>query len=241
MGKHKPHPAGRPPKKVKPSEEDEEKGTIFFYMPNEKPHGVFCQWHPSPFSIPIASLQWLVDLAPAPPSSSTSSMSTATISASDILTNHASTSPGNPNPFLSFTCAEQSYMYCKSLFFSDLHICSLILSTPDPKTQKKHGQRVTNFSFAAWTTVKSRVARMGNWYKFTGGNEHAGKGAGNGNRHMRSVLLGTGVRELAEAGRRDRVWGIGYRAFEAEGYRDWWGENLLGVGCCGLGLGWFVG
>jgi len=45
---------------------------------------------------------------------------------------------------------------------------------------------------------------------------------------MRSVLLGTGERELAEAGRRDRVWGIGYRAFEAEGYREWWGENLLG-------------
>lgn len=49
---------------------------------------------------------------------------------------------------------------------------------------------------------------------------------------MRNVLLGTGERELAEAGRRDRVWGIGYRAFEAEGYREWWGENLLGV-CLG--------
>jgi ribA/ribD-fused uncharacterized protein len=119
-------------------------------------------------------------------------------------------------------------MYCKSLFFSDAATCTLILSTSSPKAQKKHGQRVTNFSFSQWSTVKSQVARVGNWYKFTGGNAWRGRGEGNGNRHMRSVLLGTRGRELAEAGRRDRVWGIGYRAFEAEGYRAYWGENLLG-------------
>ncbi|KAI4653273.1 uncharacterized protein J4E79_008787, partial [Alternaria viburni] len=142
MGKRKPHPAGRPPKKATPTEEDTEKGTVFFYMPNEKPYGIFCQWHPSPFTIPIASLQWLVDLAPPPPPSTPSTSTTTTpappISASSILQTHATTTPTNPTPFLPFTCAEQSYMYCKSLFFSDSATCTLILSAPDPKTQKKH-------------------------------------------------------------------------------------------------------
>ncbi|KAI4684138.1 hypothetical protein J4E81_009017, partial [Alternaria sp. BMP 2799] len=114
MGKRKPHPSGRPPKKPAPTEEEKEKGTIYFYMPNEKPYGIFCQWHPSPFNIPIASLQWLVDLAPPPPPSTNT-----TISASSILQTHATTTPSNPTPLLPFTCAEQSYMYCKSLFFSD--------------------------------------------------------------------------------------------------------------------------
>jgi len=45
---------------------------------------------------------------------------------------------------------------------------------------------------------------------------------------MRGVLLGTGDRELAEAARRDRVWGIGYNAEEAEVNRENWGENRLG-------------
>jgi hypothetical protein len=45
---------------------------------------------------------------------------------------------------------------------------------------------------------------------------------------MRDIFLGTEDRELAEAGRRDRVWGIGYQAHEAERYRQSWGENRLG-------------
>jgi hypothetical protein len=70
---------------------------------------------------------------------------------------------------------------------------------------------------------------------------------------MRDILLGTEERELAEAARRDRIRGIGYKADEAETYREFWGENLLGkalmsvrgrekgVGGCGLGVGWCNG
>lgn len=123
-----------------------------------------------------------------------------------------------PAGTLNFTCAEQSYMFCKALFFGDSNSASLILSTPDPARHKKIGRAVKNFSNYEWDKVKSRAARVGNWYKYTD-ERNAG---------MKRVLLATRERELAEASRRDRVWGIGYNEKEAEGRRDMWGENLLG-------------
>jgi ribA/ribD-fused uncharacterized protein len=125
---------------------------------------------------------------------------------------------------ITFICTEQSYMFLKALYFSDTPSCTKILATPDPKSQKQLGQRVQNFSFWHWSRVKSRVVRVGSWYKYTAP----------GNKHMKEILLGTGERELAEAARRDRIWGIGYRAEEAEGYREFWGENLLGRALMGL-------
>lgn len=40
--------------------------------------------------------------------------------------------------------------------------------------------------------------------------------------------MATGERELCEAGRADRMWGIGYNAEEAMQFTRLWGENLLG-------------
>lgn len=110
------------------------------------------------------------------------------------------------------------YMFSKALYFSDARSCTLILRTTDPKTQKKLGQAVKNFNDYKWTRVKARVAWVGNWYKFMDP----------ANKDMRTVLLGTQGKDLAEAARRDRVRGIGYNAEEAERYRGLWGENLLG-------------
>jgi NADAR domain len=56
----------------------------------------------------------------------------------------------------------------------------------------------------------------GNWWKFSQ------------NRAFRECLIETGERELCEASRADRLWGIGYNAKEALQYRRLWGENLLG-------------
>jgi ribA/ribD-fused uncharacterized protein len=77
---------------------------------------------------------------------------------------------------------------------------------------------VHGFDDSLWDTVKSRVARVGNWYKFT----HPD------NTYMKAILLGTGDWELAEAASKDRVWGIGFNENKAEGFRAQWGENLLG-------------
>ncbi|KAF2253829.1 DUF1768-domain-containing protein, partial [Trematosphaeria pertusa] len=171
MPKRKGHPTGRAKKPVVESE------TVFFYAPNEKPYGIFCQWYSSPIVIPTASLEFL------------DTFSTATPTPSTILSTYA--------PSIAFTCAEQFYMFCKAVYFSDASSCTRILNTRDPKEQKALGARVSGFNDYKWTRVKSRVARVGNWYKYVQ------------NRAMKDVLLGTGERELAEASSRDRVWGIG--------------------------------
>ncbi|KAH3984400.1 hypothetical protein HBH51_031610 [Parastagonospora nodorum] len=196
--KRKPHPAGCAPKPTT----DTDSSTIYFYLPNARPYGVFCQWHPSPFNIPTSSLRFLTHSAPRPPPNHPT--------ASQILTTHA--------PSIPFTCAEQSLMFCKALYFSSPDMCARIMASADPAIHKKLGRSVRGFSEWKWDKVKRRVARVGNWYKFTDGR----------NERLRRVLVGTGEREIVEASRRDRVWGCGYSEEEAEVYRELWGENLLG-------------
>jgi ribA/ribD-fused uncharacterized protein len=168
--------------------------TVFFYHPDEKLYGVFCQWKASPITIPTSILQIIADKPSAPA----------------ILADYGTS--------ITFSCAEQSYMFFKALYFSDAESCKAILLTADPAEQKKLGKNMKGFSDEEWDGVKSRVARVGNWFKFT----HPES------KHLREILLGTEDRELAEAGRRDRVWGIGYQAHEAERYRQSWRENRLG-------------
>ena len=38
----------------------------------------------------------------------------------------------------------------------------------------------------------------------------------------------TGSRELVEASKTDRMWGVGFSVKKAGDHRDQWGENLLG-------------
>jgi ribA/ribD-fused uncharacterized protein len=107
-------------------------------------------------------------------------------------------------------------MFAKALYFSDASSCTRILATKHPKEQKSLGRKVENFNDYKWMRVKSRIVKVGSWYKYCQ------------NAAMRGLWLGTGVGELVEAARRDRVWGIGYNAEEAEGFREQWGENRLG-------------
>ncbi len=93
-----------------------------------------------------------------------------------------------------------------------------IMRSQDPAEQKKMGKKLEGFDDALWITVAERVALEGNWWKFTE----------NGNEEMRTILLGTGEREICEVSRVDRRWGIGFRADEALGRREEWGQNLLG-------------
>lgn len=109
-------------------------------------------------------------------------------------------------------------MYCKAIFFSDPASAEKIMASEDPAFQKKMGRLVKGFSAAQWRNVCERVVFEGNWWKFSQ------------NRAYRETLMGTGERELCEASRADRLWGIGYNAKEALQYRRLWGENLLGKG-----------
>jgi ribA/ribD-fused uncharacterized protein len=188
------------PKPTKsPSKPAPTSDTIFFYMPNDASYGVFCQWYPSTLTVPTTQLLFL---APPLPHHITPAPSSATVLA----------------PTMTFNCAEQFYMACKAFHFSDAVSLTRILATDSPKEQKKLSRAITGFDGASWARVRARVARVGNWYKFTDPS----------NQGMQDILMGTGTREVAEAARRDRVWGIGFSEKEAEGNRDSWGENLLG-------------
>jgi ribA/ribD-fused uncharacterized protein len=191
--KKTPKPSKSPSKPIPTSD------TIFFYMPNDTPYGVFCQWYPSTFTVPTAQLLFLA--APSP-HHVTPAPSSATVLA----------------PTMTFNCAEQFYMACKAFYFSDAVSLTRILATDSPKEQKKLSRDITGFDGASWARVRARVARVGNWYKFT---DPANQG-------MKDILMGTGTKEVAEAAGRDRVWGIGFSEKEAERNRDVWGENLLG-------------
>ncbi|KAL8787094.1 MAG: hypothetical protein Q9195_007921 [Heterodermia aff. obscurata] len=100
-----------------------------------------------------------------------------------------------------FQTAEQYMMYRKATLFSDTEIAAKILQTPKPRKQKELG-------------------RGGNYWKFT--NPENKKST------IKEELLETGERELVEASPFDRIWGVGFKAEEAGGRREMWGENLLG-------------
>ena len=115
-----------------------------------------------------------------------------------------------------FRCAEQFMMYCKAGRFRDAETQRRVLGTDDPKEQKRLGRTTRRFDPARWDEIKSRVVVAGNAAKF-------GQNPG-----LKSLLLATGDRVLAEAASQDRVWGIGFTASEAMAHRDRWGENRLG-------------
>lgn len=199
----KPHQRNQAQRKSRgQSAADDPDRPVFFYMPNEPPYGLFCQWYPTTFSVPVSSLTWLrtahpkIKILPA------------------LNPDHEIDTDG----YMSFNCAEQFMMYAKALYFYDLPSSSQIMATPDPKEQKSLGRAIANYDDALWLTVCERVAFEGNWWKFSGEQ----------NKGYRDVLLGTRDRELCEASTKDRRWGIGYREKDALNYRRNWGSNLLG-------------
>ncbi|KAI9740214.1 MAG: hypothetical protein M1834_004792 [Cirrosporium novae-zelandiae] len=125
-------------------------------------------------------------------------------------------SPTTNTTTITFNCAEQFMMYCKALHFSDAASAASILAAPDPQTQKALGRQVANFDDERWKEVREKIVEEASWYKFTV------------DEALRKGLLETGVRELVEASPRDRIWGIGFGARNAEASRARWGLNLLG-------------
>jgi ribA/ribD-fused uncharacterized protein len=216
---------------------------IFFYMPNEVPYGVFCQWQRSWFTVPKSSFAYLnreSDLRRESNSSeeqlSTKLAATNIAESSGAPTTKASpikSSPkGSPKlgpkklkeEMITFNCAEQYMMYVKSPYFADHSSGVKILASRDPKEQKKLGRQVRGYNDFEWSQVRSRVGEEGNYAKFTQ------------DERLKGLLLGTGERLLCEAAKRDAIWGIGMDA--AVGIATWnefgaeaeemWGTNLLG-------------
>lgn len=66
---------------------------------------------------------------------------------------------------------------------------------------------------------RESIVEEGNWHKFTHSENYA---------ELKRQLLATGDKLLVEASPYDRIWGVGFKAADADANRAKWGLNLLG-------------
>lgn len=138
----------------------------------------------------------------------------------------------DPTSGLEFSSAEQWMMWNKAQMAGDEASAKTIMSTTSPRKQKQLGRDVEGFDADAWDKIKVSVVERGNYLKFTQGTNVASmKMEDEGEPvSLKSLLLATEERELTEASRFDRVWGIGFGAQQAlVTLREKWGQDLLGT------------
>lgn len=122
-----------------------------------------------------------------------------------------------------YATAEHYMMYQKAKLFGDDKIAGEVLAGAElhPRKIKNLGRKVKGFDETTWVAERERIVEEGTWLKMTGP-------AHEGQLNLGELLLATGDRELVEASPYDRVWGVGFRAKDAERNRERWGLNLLG-------------
>jgi len=127
-----------------------------------------------------------------------------------------------PAPFVvdgvPYNGCEQYMMHQKALVFQDPVQADMIMEETEPKTIKNLGRCVENFVDDVWTNKCRSVVYNGNYAKFGQNDE------------LRSWLMGTGDRLLAEASPFDKRWGIGMGKDDkrAQHPSQWKGSNWLG-------------
>lgn len=126
-------------------------------------------------------------------------------------------------------------MYQKAILFNDHATAAKILKPGlHPRKIKSLGRQVSNFSEATWNANREAVVQRGNYLKFTNAVTEEGFCLGSSGGiplvggSLKETLLATGERELVEASPFDAVWGVGYKAADADANRKNWGLNLLG-------------
>lgn len=117
-----------------------------------------------------------------------------------------------------FTSAEMYMMAGKARLFGDEDIHRHILKAETPDQVKGLGRKVANFDEATWDKHKYEIVREGSYLKFSQ------------DPRLKSFLLATGGKVIAEASPLDQIWGIGIHRDDPRAIRpeDWPGENLLG-------------
>lgn len=122
-----------------------------------------------------------------------------------------------------YATAEHYMMYQKARLFKDDKVAGEVLAGTElhPRKIKTLGRKVVGFDETTWVAERERIVQEGTWLKMT-------KPAHDGQVNLGELLLATGDRELVEASPYDRVWGVGFRAKDAERNRERWGLNLLG-------------
>ncbi|XP_067679581.1 uncharacterized protein [Haliotis asinina] len=137
---------------------------------------------------------------------------------------------GNKSPFsqhypatftiegVTFNCAEQYMMYQKAVLFKDEEYKKKIMSTSNPKEQKRLGRKVRNFDKKVWGQNCVGIVERANTAKFSQ------------NQDLKKQLLATSPKLMVECSPRDRLWGIGLGRSNPKAWdtKTWRGKNLLG-------------
>jgi ribA/ribD-fused uncharacterized protein len=127
-----------------------------------------------------------------------------------------------PSPFIEngiiYQTAEYYMMGKKALLFDDQEIFEKILTKKSPKDVKDLGRKIRNFDADNWDAHKFDIVKQGNLLKFSQ------------NEKLKSFLLQTKNKILAEASPVDAIWGIGLAEdhLDAKNPKNWKGLNLLG-------------
>ncbi|CEJ59322.1 hypothetical protein PMG11_07950 [Penicillium brasilianum] len=116
--------------------------------------------------------------------------------------------------------AEQYMMHRKALLFAGpTHPITQELQKGwklHPRVIRDLGRKIPNFSQEVWEQHRIVIVAEGSYLKFSQ------------NKDLKQKLLATGNQELVEASPRDRIWGVGFAAKNANVNRSEWGLNLLG-------------
>lgn len=119
---------------------------------------------------------------------------------------------------MQFNRAEQFMMLCKAVLFEDFEIADKVMSTDNPREQKKLGRKVRGFDIDIWSKVARDFVYVGSYCKFTQSEYHA------------EELNKTGSTTLVEASPYDKIWGIGVSEYSPLALQrsTWKGKNWLG-------------
>lgn len=117
---------------------------------------------------------------------------------------------------LNFKNSEQAFMYCKAKLFRDEEIAELILKNPDPKKCKSLGRKVKGFNEDKWNEKKDDYMYIILKSKF------------NSDDKLKSMLLKTDNKLIAECSPFDKEWGIGIGVDDMLYGVRWNGDNKLG-------------
>ena len=122
---------------------------------------------------------------------------------------------------VTYNCAEQYMMAHKARLFGDDDMYAQIMTSSNPKDQKRLGRQVRNYREEIWGTYDgyARITvRDANMAKFT---QHT---------DLRAKLLGT-TGTLVEASPYDKIWGVGIgpKDERIQDKNSWNGQNKLGI------------
>jgi ribA/ribD-fused uncharacterized protein len=127
-----------------------------------------------------------------------------------------------PSPFIAngivYPTAEHWIMAKKAELFGDKEILEEILKVEKPAIAKELGRKIENFDAEKWNASSYDIVVEGNKHKFLQ------------NGALKTFLLHTGNKIIAEASPSDAIWGIGLSQNDSEGSNPfkWKGTNLLG-------------